>query len=335
MKTARVVILLCGLSCHARAQVIPERTYYGRYRPIPVTVRVPADAKGDAEIVLFDARQGQPQERAAVVPGPVNLAAIFPHLWRETAEPQASPPELVYAQLVVGEQKLGPAVVLQPLLDPGYAPLIEPDGQPKYRPSKGVYSGLRLYIDRHVIVETTLGDITLAMRPDAAPNSVWNFLHLCGGGFYTDVVVHRVKPLHPNGFPFVIQAGDPLQKRDSTPGGGEGGPGYTINLEPSALAHDFGVVAMARNNLPNSAGSQFYIALSRKGTEHLDGKYTTFAQVVGGADVVLKIAASELAPGSDKPKDPPVIKRCRLVDAPPRGEGPKPAERPADKPVER
>jgi len=298
-----------------------------------MTVRVPPDVKGEPAIMLLEAVTAEPRRRAAVAPGAVNLAALFPALWGEGSPPSATP-VLVYAQLVVGEAKVGPAVVLQPMLDAPYSPLIEPTGEPRYRPSKGVYSGIRTYVEKQVVMETTLGDITFALRPDAAPNTSWNFMQLCAGGFYTDILFHRVKPLHPSGYPFVIQAGDPLQRPEpADSAAGEGGPGYTVNLEPSdKLPHDFGVLCMARNNLPNSAGSQFYIALSRKGTEHLDGKYTTFGQAVAGADVILKIAAAELTLGTDRPKDPPVIKRCKLVDAPPYGEGPKPVMRPADEP---
>ena len=37
----------------------------------------------------------------------------------------------------------------------------------------------------------------------------------------------------------------------------------------------------------------------------------------------------------ERPKDPPLIKRCRLIDAAPYGEGPKPVTRTEDKPQER
>jgi peptidyl-prolyl cis-trans isomerase B (cyclophilin B) len=317
----------------ANAQLTPDRLYYGRHRAIPMTVRAPADKSGNLSIAVFRAGDSEPKISVPVSGGAINLAQVLPELWEPGSDhDQPRQPMLFYAQLMSGLDKIGPAVVLQPLLDPAYAPLIEQDGQPRYRPSKGIYSGLRAYIEKHVVIETSLGDITLALRPDAAPNTSWHFMQLCAGGFYTDIVFHRIRPTNPTGAPFVIQAGDPLQRLDPeaspTPGSGEGGPGFTINLEQSSLPHDFGVLAMARNNLPNSAGSQFYIALSRKGTESLDGKYTTFAQAVGGAETILKIAALELAPGSERPKDPPLIKRCRVIDAPPRGESPPPVKRP-------
>lgn len=338
------MVLLLGTVPHlATAQVTPDRTYYGRFRPVPMTVRVPAELKGEASIALLEPVSARVRSTAVVAAGSINLAAVFPDLWREPSpdkkpEEASEPPRLVYAQLMVGDKKVGPAVILQPLIDAPYCPLIEDTGEPKYRPSKGVYAGLRAYTDRHIVMETSLGDIQIAMRPDEAPNTVYHFLSLCAGGFYSDILFHRIKPRHPNGSPFVVQAGDPLQLRNATepkPGAGEGGPGFSINLEPSKLPHDFGVFSMARNNLPNSAGSQFFICLSRKGTEYLDGKYTSFAQAVTGDEVILRIAASELIIGTERPQDPPIIKRCRLIDAPPYGDGPKPVTRPEDPPLER
>ncbi len=323
-----VPLVSAFLSLSAPAQVTPDRAYYPRYRPMPFTVRIPSDAAGEATVRLYEPGASASRHSAPVAAGPINLASVFPTLWREKAE-DGPPPTLMYVQLAVGDKRIGPAVVIQPLIDPAYAPLLEADGTPTYRASRGLFSGFRAYVERDIVLETTLGDITLALRPDCAPNTSWHFLQLAAGGFYTDILIHRIKPTHPNGAPFIIQAGDPLQRPEaSAPGAGEGGPGFSINLEPSNLPHDFGVVAMARNNLPNSAGSQFYFALSRKGTDYLDGKYTTFAQVVSGGEVLQKIAGLELVPGSDRPKDPPIIKRCRLTDAPPRGDGPRPVSKP-------
>ena len=62
-----------------------------------------------------------------------------------------------------------------------------------------------------------------------------------------------------------------------------GGPGYTIIDEHSnanQVPHQRGTIAMANTGNPNSAGSQFYICL--KAQPHLDGRYTTFGQVIQG-----------------------------------------------------
>ena len=121
-------------------------------------------------------------------------------------------------------------------------------------------------------------------------------------------------------------------------GTGDGGPGYSIDLEPTKLPHDFGVLSMARENEPNTNGSQVFVCLSREGTQKLDGKYAAFAQAVRGADTILAIAGTPLIPdrpGTDpknRPKDPPEKMRSapRCLDAPPFGTGPGPLARPEE-----
>lgn len=188
-----------------------------------------------------------------------------------------------------------------------------------------LFSGLRIYPERDVVLETDHGAIRLAMRPDAAPNTVWNFLELSRGGFYDGIIFHRIVPLARNGDPFVIQAGDPTPT-------GSGGPGYWLPIEPSDLPHAFGVISMARDKAPDSAGSQIFICLSRAGTARLDGHYCAFGYAVEGADTILDIAAVELSDvATGRPADPPVILSARVVEAPPRSAG---AGRP-DRPVVR
>ena len=77
-------------------------------------------------------------------------------------------------------------------------------------------------------------------------------------------------------------------------GTGMGGPGYTIKGEflqngvTNNLAHDEGVLSMARAMHPDSAGSQFFIM--HKKSPHLDGAYAAFGKITEGMDVVNKIA---------------------------------------------
>lgn len=172
-------------------------------------------------------------------------------------------------------------------------------------------SGIRAYPERDVEMITNEGRILLAMRPDAAPNTAWNFLRLCEGGFYREVAFHRVVPIS-RGQPFVIQAGDPTAT-------GEGGAGYWLPIENSNLPHDFGVISMARADDPDSAGSQFFICLSRAGTARLDGQYCAFGTAIDGDDTIWKIANVELADvAAGKPAKPPLIIETRLVPSPPR-----------------
>jgi peptidyl-prolyl cis-trans isomerase B (cyclophilin B) len=124
------------------------------------------------------------------------------------------------------------------------------------------------------------GEIAIEFFPGDAPKTVENFLKLAGQGFYDGTTFHRVEP------GFVVQGGDPLSK--TLPAGdrrlGTGGPGHTVKAEFNKQRHDRGVLAMARSQDPDSAGSQFYITL---GPAHfLDGKYTVFGRVTSGMNVV-------------------------------------------------
>lgn len=129
------------------------------------------------------------------------------------------------------------------------------------------------------------GTIKIELYPKYAPNTVANFVNLVESGFYNDNTFHRLVP------GFVLQGGDP-------DGDGTGGPGYTIKGEFSengyvknTLKHDKGVVSMARTNIPNSAGSQFFIVLDDTETVHasLDNKYAAFGKVIEGMDIIENI----------------------------------------------
>lgn len=301
------------LTCPAMAQLTPDKTYYGFRRAIPMTVAVPESMNADgAQIALLAAETAVVVQTAAVAPGRVDLAALFPTLWTRSDVP------LLYAQLMVGEEKVGPAVVLSPMLSPPIAVLIDPNAPFRWRGMGDSYSGIRAYVDQDILFTTSLGDIRIRLRPDQAPNTCCEIMQLVEGGFYEDVIFHRIVPfVGASRLPFVIQAGDPT-------GLGTGGPGGYFDLEQSTLPHDFGVLSMARSGDPNSNGSQFFLCLSRAGTQMLDGQYTAFGQTIDGADVIRAIAAVPID-GSDKPiGEPPRIIKAELVDAAPYGTGPAP-----------
>ncbi len=334
VRAAVLPLVVLALGSDASAQLTPERTYYGIGRTIPMSVQIPDDLKasGEAVVQLLTPATGEVRATASVVPGLIDMAGLFPALWDVKAPPARHGAQ--YAQLLVGQRKIGAPVVLQLLTDPETCVLDPQTQTPVFRSGRAGCSGLRAWVDKQVVMDTTLGTIQFALRPDEAPNTVWNFMELCRGGFYTDVCIHRVAALNPgNQKPFVIQAGDPIFGHGA--GLCEGGPGYRIDLEKSALPHDFGVISMARDpKVPDSAGSHFFICLSREGTSHLDGQFAAFGRAVAGADVIQRIAA--VAVDKDgHPREPVVIKSCRLVDAPPFGEGPGPALPQAARPVDR
>jgi peptidyl-prolyl cis-trans isomerase B (cyclophilin B) len=313
------VVTASVLTCWSvAAQLAPTRTYYGIDRPVPIQVAAPEGTEGELTLRLLSAESAE-LGSVACEPGPLDLASAFEGFWAEEATRAA----VRYVQLYAGDTPVGAAIVLQPMATPEQAYLVG-QSEVRWRSGRRFVSGLRAYVEQHAVMETSKGSIQFRMRPDMAPNTVWNFLTLADGGYYTDVIFHRVMGGGNGRPPFVIQGGDPR-------GEGVGGPGYFIDLERSMLPHTFGVLSMARSGDPNSNGSQVFVCLSRAGTQGLDGKYTSFAEAVDGAEAILAIASVETGPG-DRPVDPPVIERVRLVDAPARGTGPEPVTRPESQP---
>ncbi|MBO4899697.1 MAG: peptidylprolyl isomerase [Lachnospiraceae bacterium] len=155
--------------------------------------------------------------------------------------------------------------------------------------------------ENNPIVTITMesGDIIKAeLYPDIAPQSVRNFISLINKGFYDGLIFHRVIK------GFMIQGGDPE-------GIGIGGPGYSIKGEfamngfKNDLKHTAGILSMARSQMPDSAGSQFFIM--HKTSPHLDGQYAAFGKVIEGQEVVDGIAETE-TDFQDRPRTPQVMK---------------------------
>ncbi|MFO0828020.1 MAG: peptidylprolyl isomerase [Phycisphaerales bacterium] len=130
-------------------------------------------------------------------------------------------------------------------------------------------------------VETDHGTFTVELWNDVAPKHVESFLNLAKKGYFDNLTFHRIIP------GFVIQGGCPK-------GDGTGGPGYTVKAEFNDRKHEPGVLSAARSSHPDSAGSQFFVCLTRENCQHLDRQYTAFGKVTKGMDVVTKIAATPL-----------------------------------------
>lgn len=142
-----------------------------------------------------------------------------------------------------------------------------------------------------VVFDTVLGKFAVALRPDAAPQEVSNFLGYVQRGDYANSIFHRSAALDQSGSISIVQGG-----------------GYTVSSAGVAaipaqspvpleynLANARGTIAAARNSDPNSATSQWFINV-RDDTDILGpsngGGYTVFGQVLGsGMSVVDAIAA--------------------------------------------
>lgn len=119
-------------------------------------------------------------------------------------------------------------------------------------------------------VETNKGNFTIVLKPDIAPITCGNFISLSENGFYNGVIFHRVVPN------FVIQTGD-------TTNTGWGGPGYEIVSEFSPLPFERSSVGTASIG-KDTEGSQWFVMHSS--FPHLNGRYTNWANVIKGMDIV-------------------------------------------------
>jgi cyclophilin family peptidyl-prolyl cis-trans isomerase len=122
-------------------------------------------------------------------------------------------------------------------------------------------------------VETEKGNFTIGFLPEFAPISVGNFCKLANNNFFNGVEYHRVVP------GFVIQGGDPSET-------GWGGPGYDIISEFSPLPYQISMVGMASAG-KDTEGSQWFVMQGNY--PHLNGRYSIFAKVIQGMNVVYKI----------------------------------------------
>jgi peptidylprolyl isomerase len=121
-------------------------------------------------------------------------------------------------------------------------------------------------------MDTSMGELVIALDPIKAPKTVNNFVFLALNHYYDGIVIHRII----NGF--VCQGGDPT-------GTGRGGPGYRFEDElPRQGQYEIGSVAMA-NAGPNTNGSQFFLISGPSGAG-LPPQYSLFGKIVKGLDVL-------------------------------------------------
>ena len=136
------------------------------------------------------------------------------------------------------------------------------------------------------------GDVTIALRPDLAPQHVARIKELAREGAYDNVAFHRVID------GFMAQTGD-VQYGDMNDGFDASAAGMGSSDKPD-LPAEFskepfvrGTVGMARAQNPNSANSQFFITFDD--ASFLNGQYTVVGQVESGMDLVDKIKKGDEA----------------------------------------
>jgi len=152
-----------------------------------------------------------------------------------------------------------------------------------------------------VVVQTSLGDITIELFKDRAPKSVENFLGYVSDGFYAGTTFHRVIS------GIMVQGGGltaDLQRKPTKP--------PIDNEATNGLRNTRGTVAMARTGVINSATSQFFIntgdntSFDHRGVTPDEYGYAVFGRVTAGMGVVEKIDRVKTGAG-DVPSVPVTI----------------------------
>lgn len=169
-------------------------------------------------------------------------------------------------------------------------------------------SAVAMAEDVKVLMETSKGNIELALDAEKAPISVANFLRYVDEGFYDGTIFHRVIS------GFMIQGGgmgEDMQKKPTHE--------PIKNEANNGLSNKRGSIAMARTSDPDSATSQFFI--NHKDNPNLDfpnyGGYAVFGKVIKGMEVVDAIAAAPTGVKNgrrDVPLETIVIKSIKRVE---------------------
>jgi cyclophilin family peptidyl-prolyl cis-trans isomerase len=129
-----------------------------------------------------------------------------------------------------------------------------------------------------VIMETSLGSMTIELDEEKAPVTTANFLGYVDEGFYNNTIFHRVISnfmIQGGGF----ESGMKQQKKTRA---------AIVNESGNGLSNTRGTIAMARLPAPDTATAQFFINV----VDNLSldrARYCVFGKVVEGMDVVDKI----------------------------------------------
>ena len=156
-----------------------------------------------------------------------------------------------------------------------------------------------------VRLTTSMGDITLELDAEKAPETVANFLQYVRDGFYSNTIFHRVIK------GFMIQGGgfEPGLKQKST-------LSPIANEAANGLTNARYTIAMARTSEPHSATAQFFINvadndfLNHTAPSGQGWGYCVFGKVIEGSEVVdsiVKVRTIKQGFHADVPEEDIVI----------------------------
>ena len=156
--------------------------------------------------------------------------------------------------------------------------------------------------------ETTMGDFTLELNEEKAPETVKNFMSYVESGHYDGTIFHRIIDN------FMVQGGGHLpdmsqKSADST----------VKNEANNGLANKTGTVAMARTSDPHSASAQFFVNVADNDFLNFTSEssqgwgYCVFGEVIEGMDVIN--AMKDVKTGAqDVPEETIVINTARVIE---------------------
>lgn len=151
--------------------------------------------------------------------------------------------------------------------------------------SPGTTSGTTLPPDQ-VVLGTELGEITIELYPDDAPDTVANFLSYVERGFYDGTDGDGAGTFYRAVPDFVLQGGG-VRANGSMK---DTDPPIANEARDSGLSNERWTVAMARTNDPDSATTEFFINLVDNTFLDPDGStpdgYAVFGRVIDGKPVV-------------------------------------------------
>ncbi len=164
---------------------------------------------------------------------------------------------------------------------------------------------------KKVKLETSMGNIIIALNEEKAPVSTANFLAYVNDGFYDGLIFHRVMN------DFMIQGGGFTEQMQQ-----KSGRAPIKNEANNGLRNNRYTLAMARTNDPHSASSQFFI--NTKDNDFLNFTsptasgwgYAVFGEVIEGKEVVDKIEkvrTTSKGPHGDVPVDNVVIIKASVI----------------------
>ncbi len=162
-----------------------------------------------------------------------------------------------------------------------------------------------------VKLETSKGDITLALNAEKAPETVKNFIAYVEAGHYDGTIFHRIINN------FMIQGGGHLPDMSQKPS-----KAAIQNEANNGLKNNNGTIAMARTMAPHSATAQFFINVSDNDFLNFTSEsssgwgYCVFGEVTDGMDVVnaIKEVKTTVKDGmQDVPAEDVLIKSASVI----------------------